>query len=511
MDQSKIMTLCAMIAYLVIIVVVGILYSKKNKTAEEFYLGGRGLNPWVTAMSAEASDMSGWLLMGLPGAAFLTGPFDYACWIAIGLAIGTYLNWKITALRLRTYTEVANNSITIPDYLSNRFHDKKKVLMIVAAVFIIVFFVPYTAAGFVACGKLFTTLFGFPYAGAMIVSALIIISYTIIGGFLAESVVDFIQGTLMFIILIVIVALGVSAVGGFPQVVAETSAIPGYFSLFAADGTSNVSAITILSGLAWGLGYFGMPHVLLRFMAIRKPRELKKSRRVGVTWCVISLAMAVLIGVVGRAMFMELPAGIDQENIFILMTTKLFSSGALPIIAGIMLCGILAAQMSTSDSQLLVASSAVSQNLFKGKLRPKATDKQTMFVARLVIILISIAAIFLALNPKSSILEIVDFAWGGFGATFGPLVLFSLFWKRTNMQGAIAGMIAGGATVLIWELVLFPAFGGIFELYSLLPAFAIASLAILIVSKITPPPSQDVLKDFETYTKEFLNHQKTKA
>lgn len=510
MSASEIMTLCAMIAYLIFIVVVGFLFSKKNKTSEEFYLGGRGLGPWVTAMSAEASDMSGWLLMGLPGAAFLTGPLDYSCWIAVGLAIGTYVNWRITALRLRTYTQVANNSITIPDYFSNRFHDKKKILMTIAAIFIIIFFIPYTAAGFVACGKLFTSLFGFEYVPAMIVSAIIIITYTIVGGFLAESVVDFIQGTLMFIVLITVVGMGVSAVGGLSNVYDQTSHIPGYYSVLPAEGYEGLSVITVLSGLAWGLGYFGMPHVLLRFMAIRKPRELSKSRRIGITWCVISLIMAIMIGVVGRALFVELPAGIDEENIFILMTKELMSGGLMPILAGIALCGILAAQISSSDSQLLVASSAVSQNIFKGLVKPKASNKQVMIAARVTILIMAIAAILLALDPQSSILEIVDFAWGGFGATFGPLVLFSLFWKRTNVPGAIAGMIVGGATVLIWELVLLPAFGGIFELYSLLPAFILSCLAIFIVSKLTKEPEQSVKDEFAEYLRQMAQYKKNK-
>ncbi|MDF2685768.1 MAG: sodium/proline symporter [Clostridia bacterium] len=502
MNGNEIMMLITMICYLVLIVIVGILFGRKNKTSEEFYLGGRGLGPWVTAMSAEASDMSGWLLMGLPGLAYVSGLAD-AGWTAIGLAIGTYLNWKITAKPLRCYTQIAANSITIPDFFSNRFHDKKKILMNIAAIFIFIFFVVYTASGFVACGKLFVSLFGFDYITSMLVSAAIILIYTVIGGFLAESTVDFIQGILMFISLIVIISLSTGTAGGITQVISDTGAKEGFLSLLS---TSNVeentstgySIISILSGLAWGLGYFGMPHVLLRFMAIRNAKELKKSRIIGTTWCVISLTIAVLIGIVGRALYPTLPDGSDAENIFIILSKNLLSGGFLPIIAGVMLCGILAAQMSTSDSQLLVSSSAISQNFFKGLIKPKATDKQVMWVARITIIAVAILAFIIALNPNGSIFKIVSFAWAGFGATFGPLILFSLYWKRTNLPGAITGMVSGGITVLVWKLLL-SNLGGIFSIYELLPAFIVSCLSIFIVSMLTKEPEASIIKDFDDY------------
>jgi len=508
MENGQLMTLIAMISYLVMIVLVGIKFSKHNKTSEEFYIGGRSIGPWVTAMSAEASDMSGWLLMGLPGLAYASGLAD-AGWTAIGLAVGTYLNWKLIAVRLRSYTVVVD-AITVPDYFSNRFHDTKKILMNIAALFILIFFIVYTASGFVACGKVFVSLFGFSYLPAMIASAIIIVIYTVIGGFMAESAVDFIQGILMFVALIVAVSIGVSVAGGPSQIVSDTGAYHGYLSMFSTSDLATNSALPfgidkILSGLAWGLGYVGMPHILLRFMAIRDVSELKKSRRIGTTWCFISLAMAVLIGIVGRAIYPTLLTGTDTENIFIVICKNLLGTGFLPIIGGIMLSGILAAQISTSDSQLLLASSAVSQNFYQQLLNPKATDKQVMWVARITILVVAVAAGIFALNPDSSIFKIVSFAWAGFGAAFGPLIVFSLYWKRTNLQGAVAGMVAGGGTVLIWKLLLSP-LGGVFSIYELLPAFIISSLAIVIVSMLTPKPSSEIYKEFEDARKVSIQH-----
>ncbi|RPF47494.1 sodium/proline symporter [Hydrogenoanaerobacterium saccharovorans] len=502
MSTKEVMMLISMIGYLLLIVAIGILFGKHNKTSEEFYIGGRGLGPWVTAMSAEASDMSGWLLMGLPGLAYATGLAD-AAWTAVGLALGTYLNWVFTARPLRIYTQVAKNSITVPDYFSNRFHDSKKILMNIAALFILLFFVVYTASGFVACGKLFASLFGFNYAASMVVSAIIVVVYTVVGGFLAESVVDFVQGTLMFVVLITIVTIGANAAGGFAQVIADGSAREGYLSLFQINSLEtgaalNFDIIKILSGLAWGLGYFGMPHVLLRFMAIRDARELKKSRRIGSTWCVISLIMAVLIGIIGRALYPTLLAGAAVENIFIEMCKRLLDTGLLPILAGVMLCGILAAQISSSDSQLLLASSAVAQNFFKGLVKPKATEKEIMKVSRITLVSVAVVAALFALNPNSSVFRIVSFAWAGFGATFGPLIIFSLYWKRINLAGAIAGMVGGGVTVVLWK-VLISKLGGIFSVYELLPAFIVSCLCIYIVSKVTAEPSKEIYAEFEEY------------
>lgn len=500
LGSKEILTLIVMICYLIAIVTIGLRVGKKNKNANEFYIGGRGVGPWITAMSAEASDMSGWLLMGLPGLAYATGLAD-AGWTAIGLAIGTYLNWRLVALRLRHYTEVVG-AITIPDYFSSRFHDEKKVLMIISAFFILVFFVVYTASGFVACGRVFTSLFGFPYLPSMLTFAAIIVLYTVIGGFVSVATVDFFQGTLMFFVLITIVGISVSTAGGFGEIAQATGAYSGYMSMFT---TSNVEAggvsqpfglLKILSALAWGLGYMGMPHILLRFMAIRDAGELKKSRRIGTTWVVISLTLAVFIGIVGRVLFPGALTGSDTESIFVLMTKTLMQGGILPIIGGIMLSGVLAAQISTSDSQLLQASSAASQNFYQQVIRKNATDKEVMWAARCTIILVAVAAALFALNPNSSIFKIVSFAWAGFGAAFAPLILFSLYWKRTNLPGAIAGMVVGGGTVLVWKLALSP-LGGIFSVYELLPAFLLSAIAIVAVSLATKAPDAEIESEFE--------------
>ena len=506
MTSNEIMILCSMIAYMIMIVVVGVCFSKKNKTSEEFYLGGRGMGPWITAMSAEASDMSGWLLMGLPGAAYLAG-LSSEGWTAIGLALGTYLNWKVTAAPLRVYTQVAGNAITVPDFLSNRFHDRKKILMNIAALFFFVFFVAYAAAGFNACGKVFESLFGFDYQICMLASAAVIVIYTVIGGFLAESTVDFIQGILMFFALIIIVAIGVAAAGGPAEVANFASSSPGFLSLFDTGSSAGDGIIKVLSGLAWGLGYFGMPHVLLRFMAIRDVKELKKSRRIGTTWVVISLCMALCIGVVGRALYPDLLSNsAEAETIFIVMCEKLLNTGLLPIIGGIMLSGILAAQISSSDSQLLVASSAVSQNFYKGVIKKDASEKQVMWVSRITIIVLAVVAALFALDPNSSIFDVVSLAWAGLGATFGPLILFSLYWKRTTLPGAIAGMIGGGGVVLIWKYWLKP-LGGFFSLYELLPAFLISCLLIYVVSKLTAQPAKEVIEEFHEYKKRMQPHR----
>lgn len=514
LNSTDLMRLGAMILYLVVIVSIGIRVGKKNKNASEFYIGGRGVGPWITAMSAEASDMSGWLLMGLPGLAYATGLAD-AGWTAIGLAIGTYLNWRLVALRLRHYTEVVD-AITIPDYFSNRFHDKKKILMLIAAFFILIFFIVYTASGFVACGRVIDSLFNHDaanpnrlYLPSMLVFALIIVLYTVIGGFVSVATVDFFQGTLMFFILITIVGISVATIGGFNEVVAATGQFSGYLGMFT---TSNVEAggasspfgmLKILSALAWGLGYMGMPHILLRFMAIRDAGELKKSRRIGTTWVVISLTLAVFIGVAGRALYLNNPelfgaplTGSNTESIFVVMCQKLLQGGILPILGGIMLSGVLAAQISTSDSQLLQASSAASQNFYQQVIRPNASDKEVMWAARGTIVLVAIAAAIFALNPNSSIFKIVSFAWAGFGAAFAPLILFSLYWKRTNLPGAIAGMVVGGGTVLVWKLFLSP-LGGIFSIYELLPAFLLSAAAIVIVSLATEAPGAEIAAEFE--------------
>ncbi len=500
----------AIVLYLLLMLIIGFKFSKQNKVADDFYLGGRKLGPFVTAMSAEASDMSSWLLMGLPGLAYLTGAAD-AAWTAIGLALGTYVNWLIVAKRIRRYSSYIG-ATTIPAFFSKRFNDKSKILEIIAALVIIVFFVPYTASGFVACGKLFESLFGVNYLIAMIICAVVIVLYTSLGGFLAASTTDFIQSIVMTIALVVVLTFGITSAGGFGAVIENAKNIPGYFSLTQtsvipeggalADAASKpYGLLTICSMFAWGLGYFGMPHVLLRFMAIEDEKKLKLSRRVASVWVVISLGVAVLIGIIGRAMTsLHGPLGTEtsQTQTIIVEFAKMISSHGIiaAFVAGIILAGILAATMSTADSQLLAASSSVSQNIIKDKFVPHMSEKSSMIIARITLIAISIVAIFLARDPNSSVFDIVSFAWAGFGAAFGPIMLFSLFWKRTTLQGALAGMIAGGVMVFLWKYVISD-LGGIFTIYELLPAFITASAATVIVSLITKAPDQSVISDFE--------------
>jgi sodium/proline symporter len=503
MEARNILILATIIIYLAGMIVIGLVCSKRNKSTDDFYLGGRKLGPFVTAMSAEASDMSSWLLMGLPGVALLAG-LPEATWTAIGLAVGTYLNWLIVAKRIRRYSHRLD-AVTVPDFFSKRYGDDKHMLSLIAALVIIVFFIPYTASGFNACGTLFASLFGVDYFTAMLISAIVIVVYTTLGGFLAASTTDLIQSIVMTIALIVVVCFGVSAAGGWDAVVTNAQSMPGYLSLTqgydAAIGTAgNYSVLTIISTLAWGLGYFGMPHILLRFMAIEDPNKLKTSRRVASVWVVISMGVAILIGVVGNAMIhagalAEIPAA-DSQRIIIKIADLISQHGIIAaIVAGLILSGILAATMSTADSQLLAAASSVSQDLFRDTLGIKLSEKAAMRIARCTVVLIAIIAVIWARN-EGSVFTIVSFAWAGFGAAFGPVVLLALFWKRSNKQGALAGMITGGVMVFVWKYAVRP-MGGVLDIYELLPAFVLAILVNVIVSLATKAPEQKVVDTFE--------------
>lgn len=502
MESNLICILITIIVYLLVMVVVGIVCSKKNNDVSDFYLGGRKLGPLVTAMSAEASDMSSWLLMGLPGVAYLSGASE-AGWTAIGLAIGTYLNWLIVAKRLRVYSHECNNSITIPDFFSNRFRDKNKILMGIAALVILIFFVPYTASGFAACGKLFNSLFGMDYHLAMILAAVIIIAYTSIGGFLAASTTDLLQSIVMTLALVVIVCFGVSSAGGFGAVADNAKSLAGYFSLTSshnADGSSSpYSFLSIASTLAWGLGYFGMPHVLLRFMAIENKKKLKTSRRIASVWVVIAMGVAIFIGFIGNAMTANGKIGslADSETVVMDIAKLMSENGVIAaLVAGLIFAGILACTMSTSDSQLLAASSSMSENIIGGILNIKLSKKAAMLTARIVLIVIAVVSIFIAWNPDNSVFRIVSFAWAGFGATFGPVMLAALFWKRANKVGAIAGIVSGGITVFVWKFVISD-LGGAFAIYELLPAFIVASIAIIIGSLLTKAPDKEIIDEYE--------------
>lgn len=512
MNSGSIQILIAMVLYVSVVIAIGLYYSKRaGESSDNYLIGGRSLGPWVTAMGAEASDMSGWLLMGLPGVAYWVGLSD-AIWTAIGLLIGTYLNWLFVAKRIRAYSVVANNSITIPDFFSNRFKESKKVLMTLAALFILIFFSVYAASCFVTMGKLFSTLFGVKYIYMMIGGAIFVVLYTFIGGFLAESASDFMQGIVMFFALIAVLVVGVSAGGGVSQIIENANEIPGFFEFFGiaaprlVDGVQQIESskplfgeagtyglLTIISTLSWGLGYFGMPQVLLKFMAIRHVEEIKLSRRIATIWCTISLCAAVAIGIIGRLVFpTDLLTQSASEGIFILMSTSFF----VPIFAGVVMAGILAATISSADSYLLIAASAFSKNIYKGLMKKEAKDKEILLMTRITLVALSLIAIVIALDENSIIFTVVSFAWAGFGATFGPIMLFSLFWKRTTREGAISGMLSGGFMVFVWKLIIKP-MGGIFGIYELLPAFLVSCIVIYIVSIMTKEPSKEIQDEFE--------------
>ena len=511
MTTSQFCIIATIVVYLVAMVLVGVYCSRKggSSSSHEFYLGGRKLGPIVTAMSAEASDMSSYLLMGLPGLAYISGVAEVG-WTAIGLAIGTYLNWLIVAKRLRRYSAHIG-AITIPSFFSRRYRDQRNALSCIAAVFILIFFIPYTASGFKAIGTLFNSLFGVNYHGAMIVGAIVVIGYTVLGGFLAVSTTDLIQSIIMTFALIFIVFFAVGQAGGLDVISANASALPGYLNMtegfdVVTGQASTYGALSIASTLAWGLGYFGMPHILLRFMAIEDDSKLKTSRRIATIWVVFSMFIAIFIGIVGYSVTKAgkiplLGTNAEAETIIIKLSDLLSQYGVFfAIVAGLVLSGILASTMSTADSQLLAAASSMSHDLIQDFFRVKLNPKAAMTAARTTVIAIAVVGIFLAWNPNSSVFNIVSFAWAGFGAAFGPLVLFSLFWKRTNKAGAIAGMIAGGVMVFVWKYLVAP-LGGAWSIYELLPAFLVSCLVIVVVSLATAPPAKEIMEEFEAVGK----------
>ena len=507
--MSEICIIVTIVVYLAAMLLVGFAYSKTNNDSADFYLGGRKMGPLVTAMSAEASDMSSWLLMGMPGLAYLTGIASPG-WTAIGLALGTWLNWLIVARRLRRYS--ANlDAITVPQFLSLRFHDQRNLLNALGAVIIIVFFVPYTASGFAACGKLFHSLFGVDYMAAMLVSALVIVGYTILGGFRAVTTTDLIQSMVMSLALIAVLGYGIVVAGGWGAVVENAQSLSGYLTMTASHdavtgGATSYSLLDIVSTMAWGLGYFGMPHILLRFMAIEDENKLKISRRVGTVWVVISLSVAVVIGIIGYSMAkagaLVMPGTeAEAENMIVNSAALLSTHGVFPaIVAGIIIAGILAATMSTADAQLLAAASGVTHNILTDVFGIKLSDKKTMTIARVTVVGVAILGVIFASDPNSSIFRVVSFAWAGFGATFGPVMLFGLFWKRCNKWGAMSGMIVGGVMVFVWKYLIAP-LGGIFAIYELLPAFVISAIVIVVVSLLTPAPEKEIVEEFESVGK----------
>lgn len=509
------------VGYLVLMLGIGFFFSNKQDSLDDYYLGGRRMNKWVVALSAQASDMSGWLLMGLPGAIYVGG-FSEA-WIGIGLLIGTYLNWKIVAHRLRVYSHACRDSITIPDFINNRFRDPTGVSRIVAAVIILVFFTFYTASGFVSCAKLFTSTFGIPetvsflgftmtgYSLCLWIGGIVVVSYTLLGGYMAVCWTDFIQGSLMFVAIVLVPAIVVCNAGGFAATVDGLNAINPYLqSLFTNASTAKAAGfIGLASCMAWGLGYFGMPHILVRFMSINNPAEVKGSRRIAMSWVTISLGAATVIGLVFHLYLKQrgltlAQVGGDPEKMFMVMINGIFSGGFLArVFAGILLSAIMAAIMSTADSQLLVSASSFSNDLYKVVFRKKATNRELIVVSRLAVGAVAIVALVMAMNTQSEffkvVMKMVSFAWAGFGAAFGPLILLALFWRRTNLAGAVAGMVVGAATCFVWKFVLadYAATYEIFGLYELAPGFLFALVVTVIVSLLTEKPSQEMLDEFD--------------
>ncbi|WP_101845837.1 sodium/proline symporter PutP [Halobacillus sp. Marseille-P3879] len=499
-------TLITFIVYLIGMLLIGFAAYRLTSNLSDYVLGGRRLSPGVAALSAGASDMSGWLLLGLPGAIYASGLAE--AWIGVGLAIGAYLNWQFVARRLRVYTEVAKDSITVPDYLENRFHDHSHILRVISALVILLFFTFYTSSGMVAGATLFEASFDLTYTQALWIGAIVTISYTFLGGFLAVSWTDFVQGILMFLALIAVPIVAAQELGGFSEAVDAVGQIdPGHLQM-----VQGVGAMAIISSLAWGLGYFGQPHILVRFMALRSPKDVPKARLIGIGWMVIGLYGAIFTGLFGLAyvaandvsglgsfgVALTEQDGVqmldNSETIFIAFSQILFH----PVIAGILLAAILSAIMSTIDSQLLVSSSALAEDFYKAIFRKNASDRELVWIGRVAVAGIALAAIFLASGAENTVLELVSYAWAGFGAAFGPIIILSLFWKGITRNGALTGIIVGAVTVVVWADFLS---GGIFDLYELVPGFILSGIAAILVSLAGTPP-KEVAAEFEEATRQ---------
>lgn len=476
-------TLSAFIVYLIVLLSIGIFFYLRTSNLSDYVLGGRGLNPWVAALSAGASDMSGWLLLGLPGAMYAGGMNNL--WIAVGLSIGAFLNWQFVAKRLRTYTEAASDAITLPDYLENRFYDTSRVLRVISAVVILIFFTIYVSSGLVGGAILFEQSFGMSYQSALWIGSLVIVSYTFLGGFMAVSWTDFIQGTLMFLALLIVPYITVQLIGSWGEVTAQVGSIdPKYLDAF-----SGMSFLGIISLMAWGLGYFGQPHILARFMAIKRPGAVPVAQTVGMTWMVAGLFGAIFTGFAGIAYFADAPLE-NSETVFIALVQVVTN----PWIGGILLAAILSAIMSTVDSQLLVCSSAIAEDFYKQILRKEAKRNELVWIGRISVIALALIATSIASNPDSKVLDLVAYAWGGFGASFGPVVILSLFWKRMTRNGTLAGMIVGALTVIVWKHLS----GGLFDLYEILPGFILCTITIIVVSLMGQEPSRETQAQFES-------------
>lgn len=482
------------IVYVCLMMLIGYLAYRRTENLSDYILGGRRLSSWVTALSACASDMSGWLLLGLPGYAYAAGL--EAGWIALGLLIGTYFNWRLVAARLRHYSFIAGNSQTLPEFFEQRFHDETHLLRVVSAIFILLFFLFYTSSGLVAGGKLFNAVFELPYHWAVTVGALVIVIYTFVGGFLAVSWTDLFQGLLMALALLIVPIIAMSNLGGWGVTISTVSeANPTLLNALTNVKSEPLGFLAIISLMAWGLGYFGQPHILARFKAIRSVAEIPAARRIAVSWVSITLICAVFVGMVGIGYLEQPLQGADTEKVFILLVNALFH----PVIAGICLAAILAAIMSTADSQLLVCAAAFTNDFYKVLFRRSASEHELIWTGRIAVLLIAIIALVLAWNPERKVLDLVAYAWAGFGAAFGPALILSLFWRRMNRYGALAGIIVGGLTVVIWKQLS----GGLFDLYEIMPGFIFSMMSIVVTSVLTHVPEEAVLKDFDKASREF--------
>ncbi|MDY4468799.1 sodium/proline symporter PutP [Treponema porcinum] len=515
MSAQIVAKIIAFVLYLGFMVYIGLRSAKKNNSSMDFFLGGRKVGPWITALSAEASDSSAWLLMGLPGLCYLGGVKE-TFWTAVGLIVGTYLNWLFVAKPLRKCTISFGDSITIPEFFTNRFKDKTHLLTIISVFFIVLFFTIYTASGFVACAKLFNSVFGLKYHIGLVIGLVVILSYTILGGYLAVCTTDFIQGALIFVAFVFSAVIAVVSLGGPAQAYDavrsfDANAVAGKFgeslqNAFKKNNSFDIPAI--ISALAWGLGYFGMPHIIIRFMGIRSNQDIKKARRIGIAWMIVSYIGTFLIGTLGTAFLLNngtilgADAGTviegvtkfgDAETVFSATMQNMYPA----FIAGLFLCAILAASMSTADSQLLSASSAVSLDIYKGLINKDADEKTVMNVSRITVLVIAAIAFVLSLNPASSIFGLVSYAWAGFGSTFGPLVILALFWRGMTNKGAIAGLIAGGVTVVLWHNLK----GGIFNVYEILPGFIACLVFAVAVSLLDRNKNPEMLAEFDAYKK----------
>ena len=508
MSAKIVAKIIAFVLYLGFMVYIGLRSAKKNNSSMDFFLGGRKVGPWITALSAEASDSSAWLLMGLPGLCYLGGVKE-TFWTAVGLIVGTYLNWLFVAKPLRKCTISFGDSITIPEFFTNRFKDKTHLLTIISVFFIVLFFTIYTASGFVACAKLFNSVFGLKYHIGLVIGLVVILSYTILGGYLAVCTTDFIQGALIFVAFVFSAVIAVVSLGGPAEAMAKVSdfsvrAVNGQFGAEMAEkfiANKSFSAMSVISALAWGLGYFGMPHIIIRFMGIRSNAEIKTARRVGTVWMVIAYIGTFIIGSLGTVYLaggdlanpLMILSGGAEETVFSATMQQMYPA----FIAGLFLCAILAASMSTADSQLLSASSAVSLDIYKGLINKDADEKTVMNVSRITVLVIAAIAFVLSLNPASSIFGLVSYAWAGFGSTFGPLVILALFWRGMTNKGAIAGLIAGGVTVVLWHNLK----GGIFNVYEILPGFIACLVFAVAVSLLDRNKNPEMLAEFDAYKK----------